>query len=183
MKLSASGLFAVHVYFQSLPVPVACWDMVDMLSTSCMVLSSHIYPWITHLMSSIRVIVSLLLSYYPRTSLFQPVISIFVCSLVAILLYLCVVLGILFTKYLLSYYLCKLDNVGFGILVLQSKNYCAGILEGFAYSDCFPQSPGVRARGFLRQTSHGFSMPYPTYKTITISLSSLFLGGCCWIVL
>lgn len=98
------------------------WHIVDMLSTSCMVLSSRIYPWITHLTSSVRVIVSLLLSYHPRTSLFQPVISSLCMQLSgSFALPLCGT-RILFTECLLSYYLCKLGNVGFGILVPQSKN-------------------------------------------------------------
>lgn len=93
--------------------------------TSCMVLSSCVYPWIIHLTSSARVMVSLLSSSLSTLGLlhFSRLFPIFVCSLVAIIsLHLCAVLYITCIKCMLSDYLYKQHNIGFGIPLSQGEN-------------------------------------------------------------
>lgn len=89
-----------------------------------------------------------------------------------ILLYLCIVLGILFTECLLSYCLCKLDNVGFGIPVSSVKINVQVFLKALPTLIAFPKDL-ERERGFSRQTSPGFSMHYPTCMAVAVPLTSL----------
>lgn len=90
----------------------------DVLSTGCVVLSSCVCFTLGH---SRSIFIKSLGFPLPVLSPQDFLISACyflqaVCSLGAIIsLYLCVVLGILFTKCILSDYLCKLGSVGFDI--------------------------------------------------------------------
>lgn len=137
MKLCSSWMFAVHAFFLRLPVLVACWDVAMCwapaawfsalcfsLDHSCSIfIKSHGFP--LPVLSPQDFLISA--CYFLQA----------VCSLAAIIsLYLCVVLGILFTKCILSDYLCNLGSVGLGIPASQGEdqspktwNESVGLLE------------------------------------------------------